>query len=223
MDLEDRCYEERIGAYRLIRLVNRYLFGTRVILTHLENYSKPWKQETTIRILDVGSGASDIPQAIVDWARKKGWRVHVVALDICPKALSFAKSECAGYPEISFVRASTFALPFPPQSFDYIISSMFFHHLSDDEIVRVLKVFDAHAVRGIIVNDLARNLRAWLWIFFFTRFIRNKMFRNDAPLSVLRGFKKHEVDALIRETGLNYLRFHPHIGHRFAIAGEKGV
>lgn len=221
MDLEVRGYEETAEAYRFIRDVNRYLFGTRVILSHLDQYSKRWNKETPIRILDVATGASDIPQSIALWARKHGFRVQIVALDINPQVMVFAKREIAGYPEILLVRGSVFDLPFRPQTFDYVISSMFFHHLTDEEVIKVLRIFDRFAKRGVVVNDLVRNLRAYLWIHLFARLTKNEMIRNDAPLSVLRGYRRPEVQNLIQESGLSYLGYHRHFAHRFAIAGEK--
>jgi len=221
MDLATEDFDQTAQAYRLIRYVNKYLFGTRVFLTHLEQHSRVWPANKTIHLLDVGAGGCDIPKAIVDWARNKKVPIAITALDISAFALHFARKEISGYPEILLCLGSIFDPPFQPGSFDYVISSMFFHHLSDAEIPRVLRSCDTLAARGIIINDLLRNIRAYLWIYFLSRFTKNRMFQNDAPLSVLRGFKKNEVEVLIRRSGLDYLSFHHHFGHRFAIAGEK--
>ncbi len=223
MDLEIRGYDETAAAYRFIRNVNRYLFGTRVILSHLDQYSRRWDKAALIRILDVATGASDIPQAIAEWARRRGFQIQIVALDINPQVMIFAKKEITGYPEITLVRGSVFDLPFRPETFDYVISSMFFHHLTDEEVVKVLRIFDRFAKRGVVVNDLVRNLRAYLWIHLFARLTKNEMIRNDAPLSVLRGYRQAEVKDLIRKSGLSYLGYHRHFAHRFAIAGEKNA
>jgi hypothetical protein len=102
-----------------------------------------------------------------------------------------------------------------------VISSLFFHHLDDEKIPDVLKIFDVLAARGLIVNDLLRRKRAYLWIKFFSRFTQNRAFRNDAPLSVLRGFQPKEIKNLTQRSGLNYLKLYHHFGHRFALAGEK--
>ncbi len=221
MDLETRSDKETIRAYRLIRRVNHFLGGTRVTLSHLKQYSKRWDKNDCIRILDVAAGIADIPQAIVRWARKKGFHVTVVALDINPQVTSYAKQELHHYPEINLIRASIFEIPFATQSFDYVITSQFFHHLNEEEVLRVLKIFSLLAKRGIIVNDLMRRIRAYLWIHFFSRFTTNEIFRNDAPLSVRRGFCREEVQKIIQESGLDYLKFYHHPYHRFAIAGER--
>lgn len=220
-DIENPGEEETFQAYREIQRVNRFLGGINVILSHLKRFAAKWPKNFPIKILDVGTGACDIPQAIVKWAKGKGYSVKIVALDISPRALAFAKKEIAGYPEIILIQASISQLPFRPQSFDYVISSLFFHHLEDGEIPRVLKSLDTVTRKGILVNDLLRRQRAYLWILFFCRFTQNRVFRNDAPLSVLRGFKRCEIEGLFRASNLDYLKFYEHFGHRFAMAGEK--
>jgi len=208
-------------AYRLIERVNRFLGGTRVILKYLRRYSGHWPAGATIRVLDLGSGATDIPRAIANWCRKKKIKIQILALDILSDALRYSRNKLADYPEIRFIQASAFDLPFKKGSFDYVISSMFFHHLDDEALVKVLRESDRAAQKGIILNDLLRYWRAYLWILFFSCFTKNKMFKSDAPLSVLKGFRPHEMKALIRKTSLPYLKFRYHFGHRFALAGEK--
>ncbi len=221
MDGEPRSTEELVHTYRLIRRVNRFLGGTRVTLAHLKNFSRRWASNDCIRILDVATGVADIPEAIVKWARKRGRRVKIVALDINPQILAYAGKKLAAYPEITLMQASVFDLPFPPASFDYVITSQFFHHLNEPEAIQALKILSSLARRGIIVNDLVRRLRAYGWIYFFSRFSKNEMFRNDATLSVRRGYRRREIEEMIKKAGLNYLRYFDHPFHRFAIAGEK--
>ncbi len=221
LDLETPPVDEVFEAYRLIACVNRFLWGTDVILGHFKKFARQWDKNKTIWILDVGTGSCDIPKAIVRWAKPKGYKIKIVGLDLSSEALAFALENVKAYPEISLVRGSVFSLPFQQQSFDYAISSLFFHHLSDDEIPSVLKYMDELIRKGLVINDLLRRFRAYLWISFFSLWTKNRIFKTDAPLSVLRGFKPKEIEALIKKSGLNYLKFHYHFAHRFAIAGEK--
>ncbi len=201
--------------------MNRLLGGANAVLAHLKQFSKEWPGQTLIRILDIGAGGCDIPHAIIQWARKNEHRIEITCLDISEQALAFSKKQNRDFPEIKLVHADVFNLPFEIKTFDYVISSMFFHHLTDDEIVQVLKVSGLMAKRGIIINDLLRRKRAWAWIKLFSRFTSNRPFRNDGPLSVLRGFKKSEFERLIEKSGVVYLKYYEHFGHRFAAAGEK--
>ena len=73
---------------------------------------------------------------------------------------------------------------------------------------------------GIVVNDLARSwlcvLGAWLLSRLATR---NRLSRNDAPLSARRAYSRAELRLLVDEAGL---RIESEVGglfgHRVAIA-----
>jgi hypothetical protein len=58
----------------------------------------------------------------------------------------------------------------------------------------------------LVINDLERNRFAYYSIKFLTKiFSKSYLVKNDAPLSVLRGFKKNEWTQLIKLSGVkNY-------------------
>jgi ubiquinone/menaquinone biosynthesis C-methylase UbiE len=95
------------------------------------------------RILDVGAGTGTLAIMVKGAAPD----ADVVALDADPDILEIAreKSERAGT-EIRFVHGFSTALPFEDRSFDRVLSTLFFHHLTGEakrataaEIARVLK------------------------------------------------------------------------------------
>jgi SAM-dependent methyltransferase len=55
------------------------------------------------------------------------------------------------------VVADAFALPFAPRSFDYVFSSLFLHHFTDDHVVELLAGFGRLARRQVLVIDLWRH------------------------------------------------------------------
>lgn len=191
----------RVAGY--LAFVNRWLGGTRAVAVHLKGV------RDTISLLDVGSGAADIP---IDLARRFP-NLRPVAFDLSETMLSFA----SGLPR---VRGDVRRLPFADRSVDYVISTHFFHHLTDDQIVFTLREFDRIARRGIIVNDLLRRRRAIFWIRLLTLFA-NRYVKVDGPLSVRRGFTVPEVEALAAKSGVDWLRVRVHFGHRFTLAGER--
>jgi hypothetical protein len=97
---------------------------------------------------------------------------------------------------------------------------MFIHHLSEADVVAVLKEMNRVARRGIIVSDLLRHKRAYAWITLFTLFA-NPMVVHDARVSVAQAFTKAEILELCRAAGLDYVQYRRHFGHRFVISGEK--
>src|SRR6185295_6749067 len=118
------------------------------------------------------------------------------------------------------VRGDVLRFPFRDRSVDYIITTHFFHHLTDDQIVAVLREFDRVARRGIIVNDLIRNRRALFWIKLFT-LGANRYVKYDGPQSVRKAFTVPEIEALARRAGLDWLRVRRHFAHRLTLAGER--
>jgi len=192
---------ERIAGY--LAFVNRWLGGTAAVAHHLRGVTEP------VTVLDVAAGAADIP---IDLARRFP-NLRCIAFDLSDWMLALA----AGIPRI---RGDVRWFPFRDRSVDYVITTHFFHHLTDDQIVGVLREFDRVARRGIIVNDLVRNRRALCWIKLFTLWA-NRYVKYDGPQSVRKAFKVGEIETLARRAGLDWLRVRRHFAHRLTLAGER--
>lgn len=95
------------------------------------------------RILDIGAGTGTLAMML----KRVAPAAEVVALDADPDILEIAreKSEKDGV-EIRLVHGFSNALPFEDKSFDRVLSTLFFHHLTGEakrgtaaEIARVLR------------------------------------------------------------------------------------
>jgi SAM-dependent methyltransferase len=221
MDADGVDARELRRSLAFIRRVNALLGYTRATLAHLERFSRGWPRGRRVDVADFATGSADVPQAIVRWGERRGFDVHVVALDRHDQTAAAAREATAGEPRIRIVRGDALAPPFETGSFDYAVCSMFLHHLSDDEAVSVLRAMDRVARRGVIAADLLRHRRAYAWISLFTLWA-NPIVRHDARVSVAQAFSRAEVLALRDRAGLGYTRYHRHFGHRFVLAGEKG-
>ncbi len=71
---------------------------------------------------------------------------------------------------------------------------------------QILKWMDQNARRGFFINDLHRNAIAHHSIKLLTTlFSRSYLVKNDAPLSVLKGFKRKELRDHLELAGIrNY-------------------
>jgi SAM-dependent methyltransferase len=202
-----------------IRWVN-FLFGyTRAVLSHLEGFSRGWKPGQSIRILDVGTGSADIPRAILKWANRRRLNIRVVGVDL-QAVVADEAAAMKSDPRLRIVQANALDLPFADHSFDYAITSMFLHHLDDDEAVKVLREMSRVSVRGILAADIIRNSRAYFWINIFT-LLANPMVRHDARVSVAQAFNREEVLSLRERAGIDFASYHHHFGHRFILCGER--
>lgn len=207
-------------SLRFIRRINTFLGYRRATLHHLRQFSYRWAPGETIRILDVATGSADIPLAIAKWSRGKPWNVQVIGLDRHPVTAEIARQQVANHPTINIVRGDALQLPFEPETFDYVLTNMFLHHLDDDGIVQAIREMNRVAKRGIIVADLLRDRRAYLWISLFTAF-SSPMLKHDARVSVAQALTEPEVLTIRDRAGASYAKFNRHFGHRFVLAGEK--
>jgi ubiquinone/menaquinone biosynthesis C-methylase UbiE len=146
--------------------------------------------------------------------------VRVVALD--RHALTIDAAVAAGPADrrLALVRGDALRLPFADGAFDYVLSSMFLHHLGEDDAAAALREMNRVAGRGVIVADLLRDARAYMWVTLFT-LLAHPMVRHDARVSVAQAFSAAEARALPDRAGISFVHFHRHFGHRFVLAGEK--
>ena len=86
---------------------------------------------------------------------------------------------------------------------DIIFSSLFCHHFTDDELIFQLRWMKENAQTGFFINDLQRHFLAYYSIKILTRFFSTSyLVKNDAPLSVLRGFSKIELLQLLQKAAI---------------------
>lgn len=201
MDRPGNSRADLAGALADIRFVNRWLGGRRVLLDALRPYLAA-PGTAPLEILDVGTGAADLPIEIVRLARRSGRAIRVTAMDTDPVTAAIATEAARDYPEIGVIVADAFDLPFPERAFDLVTASLFLHHFDEEAAARLVAGFRRVARRAVVVNDLRRHRLPWAFITLASRLTgRSRMFRHDAPLSVLRGFTDAELAAVASESG----------------------
>ena len=186
-----------------ISRVNALFGGRMVTMVHVKRLLDALPAERLITVLDVGTGAGDIPRELVRWARRQGRRIRIFALDRDAATLQIAAQVVREYPEICFVRGDALSLPIRAGAVDLTISAMTLHHLEPDAGVRYLAEMDRAARLGFVVNDLVRSRVAHWVVWLITRFItRSAISRHDGPLSVKRSYTPVEVSGLCERAGL---------------------
>jgi 2-polyprenyl-3-methyl-5-hydroxy-6-metoxy-1,4-benzoquinol methylase len=151
------------------------------------------------RVLDIGSGGGDTLKHIAKWARKKGYQFELTGVDLKKDCIDYATQFCKEYPEISFVQSDYRDLLKEQESYDIIVTSLFCHHLTNEELKGLFTWCTQHATIAFILNDLHRHPLAYYSIAFLTQVFSNSyLVKNDAKLSVLRGFKRDELQQLLK-------------------------
>jgi hypothetical protein len=86
---------------------------------------------------------------------------------------------------------------------DIIFSSLFCHHFTNAHLIDMLQWMKANSGTGFFINDLHRHPLAYYSIKTITAlFSKSYLVKNDAPLSVLRGFTKQDWLTLLKTAGI---------------------
>jgi SAM-dependent methyltransferase len=199
MDLPGQPRELLEDDLRNLRIINRLLGNYSNVVRRLNSLVGTQKIDR-FSLLDVGTGSGDIPTAIARWARRNGVAVRISALEPEPVTVAQAAVQTRDFFEVTVVRGDGMAPPFHAASFDFVLASQLLHHFSEEQIIRLLRIWSPLARRAIIVSDLVRHPLAYYGVRLLTKlFTRNAMTRSDAPLSVARAFTLAEWRALLRE------------------------
>ena len=202
MDDLSRPDEEFAAAYRELEMINRRLGGIRAIQRFL-----PAIPDSLI--LDVAAGACDVSEALV-----RRIPCRIVVLDRNARGLKLAKKSLP-------VVGDALDLPFPNNTFDVVMASLFFHHLSNDGCVRVLKNMWQIARHMVLVNDLHRHPVAYFSIRILTTLLsKSIMVRNDAAVSVRRAFRPRELLNVANAAGIP-ARVYRSFPYRLVLVAEK--
>lgn len=206
-------------ALRQIERVNRWLGGSRALFRHLR---PAFAENRALSILDIGTGAADIPRLIARRAARLGRRVSIVALDSHPQVARYARSACAGNPSISVTVGVGERLPLRSGAVDVAVSSMTLHHLNDQASIAFVREMARVARRAVIVNDLERHPFNYLGAraLASTVWRRNLYTRADGPLSVLKGFRTDELMSIGRQAGLAEPAVHRSFPYRLVLVGR---
>ena len=217
LDAGDGTDEDVAESLADLRRINRFLGGRRVVLDAIAGCLEA-ANVRQVSVLDVGTGSADIPMAVADRCRNLGFSTFVAAADISERNLRVARAQLGVSPEIQFVRADSMNLPFANDSFDFVTASLFLHHFRDEDVVCLLSDFGRIAKRAVIVNDLVRNLVPYYFTKLAGPFLAASFLtRNDAPVSVLRGFTRREICDLARRAGLHDLEVKRRFPYRLSM------
>ena len=185
--------------------INIGTLAYRPTLLWLSRVLASFKPDRPITIFDIGCGGGDMLRKIAGWAKKKNIAVDLVGIDINPLAKIVAEKRTAKTAPIRYETADIYTLG-PDRRADFIISSLFTHHLDDPELHRFIGWMDAHAEQGWLSNDLHRHPIAYYGIKYILASIpfTNPADRPQrcAPVSVARAFTKIRMARrILKEAG----------------------
>jgi len=176
--------------------INRWLGGNKVTIKGLAQVLKNKPKDKVYTIVDIGCGHGDILRDVAKWGRKNGYKFDLIGIDANPTAIAYAEELSSKYEELSFRTEDIFSTEFKRRKFDIVLATLFLHHFKEPALFSFLKDSLDQTKMAIIVNDLHRNRLAYYLFMVLSIFIKNKMIIEDGLTSVLRGFKRKDLQLI---------------------------
>lgn len=212
MNLSKRSYEQELLddiniPFEAIRqnmfeldTINTYLGGHRITLKGVKLLTGKQK---VVHVCEIGCGGGDNLAAITRWAHNNKIELEITGIDINKNCIDVASKRqdigskanwiTSDYRNVNFSR-------YP----DIIFSSLFCHHFTNESLVEQLQWMYRNSTKGFFINDLHRHWLAYYSIKILTQlFSKSYLVKNDAPLSVRRGFKKKEWMNLLAKASMH--------------------
>jgi len=187
-----------------IEIINRFLGGNTVTIKGLKNLIKNQSKNKTITIVDLGCGNGDILRDVAKFGRKNNYSFKLIGIDANLAAINYAKELSKEYSELSFKTIDILSEDFKKESYDIVLCTLFLHHFKNEELISFLKTTIEKATIGVVVNDLHRHKLAYYLFKLIGFFIKNKMVRQDGLTSVLRAFKRKDLENISKKIKVHF-------------------
>lgn len=206
LDGDDIPFDDIRQNMKELNTINTFLGGHNITVAGVAAILNRLPGKKAITICEIGCGGGDNLIAINSWCSKNKIPVQFIGIDIKKECIDFAKSQCA-YLDAEWIQNDYASTSFGIKKPDIIFSSLFCHHFSNNDVVNMLCWMRLNCSKGFFINDLHRHPVAYYSIRWITKlFSSSYLVKNDAPLSVARGFTKNEWKKLFNLTGIkNYM------------------
>ncbi len=211
MNLQHRCYQKELldddsipfadikQNLRELDIINASLGGHRITLKGFQTLLSKQKQ---IHVCEIGCGGGDNLLSIYNWCKNKHVNVTFTGIDLKEECIQFAETKTELQTCTTWIKSDYKKVVFEEKP-HIIFSSLFCHHFTDEELITQLQWMQQQATLGFFINDLQRHPLAYYSIKILTQlFSKSYLVKNDAPLSVKRGFIKNEWKNLFAKANI---------------------
>ncbi len=198
LDADNIPFEDIKRNMQELNTINTLLGGHAITIDGIKVFTK---EKKALHICEIGCGGGDNLLAI---SKMKNTNFSFTGIDLKQECIDFAKQKYTS------LHANWIASDYSKVNFDtkpdVVFSSLFCHHFTEKQLVEMLIWMRENSTKGFFINDLQRNSLAYYLIKWLTKlFSKSYLVKNDAPLSVARGFHKKEWKAIFEKAGIkNY-------------------
>ena len=185
-------------SLRNVARANRWFGGAAAMRYGLRRVLRGVPSGRSLTLLDLGTGAGDLPLQAVEWARRRGFRLLPLGLELSRPAAALAAA--AGLP---CAVASAAAPPLRERAVDIVLLSQVAHHFTRESAIRVFRTCDALARVGVVVADLRRGPLGPLAFRVGATALRfDPVTIADGVTSIRRGYTVAELRELLAASGV---------------------
>lgn len=191
--LDPKVYDQVLKG---LGRVNKWTFAARPTLDFLRRGMADRKR---FSLLDVGSGEGGMLRVIAQWARKRGLQAELTGVDLNPKSEGVARAMTPAGMPIAY-RTGDYR---DFGRFDFVVSSLVAHHMTDLQLGDFLRWMEGNAERGWFVNDLHRHRFAYFGFPLLTTLLGvHRIVRQDGRLSIARSFRPEDWRSILAGAGI---------------------
>jgi 2-polyprenyl-3-methyl-5-hydroxy-6-metoxy-1,4-benzoquinol methylase len=222
MDEPDLDPHRHAAALHGLERINGWSGSARILWPPIRELARRLDKRP-LQLLDVATGAGDVPIRLGRKAQRAGVPLRIMACDRSSFALEYAQDRAkAAHMPIEFFAWDALREDFPSQ-YDVITCSLFLHHLDEEEAVAFLGRVGRAARHLVLINDLDRSRTGYLLAYFGSRILTaSPVVHTDGPRSVEGAFTRSEVLALAGRAGLHGATAHRRWPCRFLLQWSRG-
>ena len=180
--------------------------------------------QSPVTILDIASGGGDLAVRLARRARAEGYHVRIMGCDISSTAIEFASEQVAraGLSGVTFHQCNVLTDPLPLPSFDVVMCSLFLHHLSEADGLKLLETMKCAAEKLVLVDDLRRSAAGYWLAWLVCRILtRCRVVHVDGPMSVEGALTPGEARELAKRSGMKNVAIKNHWPQRFLLSSRS--
>ncbi len=167
-----------------------------LLIPHMHRAGRP------VTVLDVGAGACDIDLWLSRECARRRLPVRIFCVDHDPRVVAYAARRTRNSAGIT-TRLADARTVCTEERFDYVIANHFLHHFGDADAAEALRLMDSAAQRGILINDLHRDLMTYVSYSLAAAVFFHRSFAfYDGRLSIRKGFRRAELENIVEHAGV---------------------
>jgi 2-polyprenyl-3-methyl-5-hydroxy-6-metoxy-1,4-benzoquinol methylase len=186
-----------------LEFINKWLGGNVITIQGVKALLKNFQAhgQQSLVVADLGCGSGSMLRILAKHFFKT--QINGIGIDANPNIIEYARQKSLGYNHLKYLTLDVHSDEFKKNQYDIILATLFLHHFSSSQLIEVFTSLKKQARVGVVINDLHRHWLAYYFIKILTRlFSKSAMVKFDAPLSVLRGFRREELTAILTQAGI---------------------